>query len=776
VLALALAAGWLAGLYIASRAGLTPWVFVACAFLGGIGALLAHRRRSAWRLVALAAIACGLGGLRFAPPTPGPGDVAQWHGVERLGVRGTVRDEPRRSTWSLLVRLSVDEVRPGAEWQAAEGKVEVTLPRGAVVQLGDRLEVWGRLEVPPSSERFDYASYLARQGVFSVLRYPERYRYLAPAEGGVSPLAHARERLARTLGRLLPQPHAGIAEGLLLGRRSGLTEEVRLAFQRSGMTHLLVVSGFNVMLVAGVALWLAERRLRRPRSVVPALLAMLVYAAIVGFDPPVLRAALMGTLALVALAFGRPGDALNGLALAAVVMTALDPQALFDLSFQLSCVATAGLVLLAPSIERQLACLPEWLRAGLATTAAAQIATAPVLALNFGRLQLVGLPANALALPAVPLATISAGAATLAGLVWEPLGHLIALVPWGAIGWLLWGAERFGALPWAEVEVPGVDAAWAWPYYGLLLLASAPQMGLPGLNVLWQRGRAWLAGRRRLAVAGAATLLVLLGAGAMLGTSASAPAAHFLDVGEGDATLVVGPDGAHVLIDAGPPGADAVAAVGRRLPFLRRSVDLVILTDTDSEHLGGLPELAERYDVRLAIEPAQVRPSALYRRWREVVEQRGIPVRTAAAGMRVAWPGLDVEIIDPGALAPDGRLSRAVVVHVRLAGQPLLIAGDAPAEQQQALATRTELAGSVLRVPRRGAANALDPTVLAGIRPAAAVISAGRNNRWGHPHPQVLDLLAAAGVPVLRTDRHGTVTLVPEAGAWRVATTRQAPD
>lgn len=772
MLALVLAAGWLAGLYVASRSGVPSWLFVVVALLGGGLAILALRLRPAGLAGALVLVALGLGGVRFVPSVPGPADVAQWHGSERLGVRGVVLDEPRRSASSLLVRLTVEEVRPAASWQPASGKVEVTLPRSAVVQLGDRLELWGRLEPPPSSERFDYAAYLARQGVFSVLRYPERYRQLGPADERVSPLAHVRVRLAKTLGRLLPQPHAGIAEGLLLGRRSGLTDEVKAAFQRSGMTHLLVVSGFNVMLVAGVVLWLAERCLRRPRAVAIALVAMLGYAAVVGFDPPVLRATLMGALALGALALGRPGDALNGLALAAVVMTALDPQALFDLSFQLSCVATAGLVLLAPALERGLRRLPAWLRTGLATTAAAQIATVPILALNFGRLQLVGLPANALALPAVPLATISAGAATLAGLLWEPLGQAVAVVPWAAIGWLLWVADTYGALPWAEVEVPGIDATWAWPYYGLLLLASAPQIGLPGSRTLWVRARTWLGGRRRLALAGTGVALVVLG-GAVLATSPGAAAVHFLDVGEGDATLVVGPDGAHVLIDAGPPGPDAVAAVGRRLPFLRRVIDLVVLTDTDSEHLGGLPELAERYDVRLVIEPAQARHSALYRRWREIAAQRGIAVQSAVGGMRIAWSGLEVELLDPGALGADGRLLRALVVRVLLAGQPLLIIGDAPAEQQRALAARGGLTGSVLRVPRRGAADALDPAFIAAVHPPVAIVSAGRGNRWGHPHPQVLDLLAGAGVPALRTDRHGTVTLTPEEGGWRVAATRQ---
>ncbi|MBI4505708.1 MAG: ComEC/Rec2 family competence protein [Chloroflexi bacterium] len=777
MLALGVAAGWIGGLYLTSQLGWPGWLFAALAALGAALVAAAAWRARKWLAPALALVALGLGGMRYEPPAPRADDVARWLGAEGLGLRGAVLDEPRRTAASLRLRLTIDEAQPGGGWQAAGGRVEVTLPRSADARLGDRLEVWGRLEAPPSTERFDYAAFLARHGVFGVMRYPPRYRRVAAVQEEVSALGRAREHLARTVGRLLPQPQAGIAEGLLLGRRGGLTDEVRSAFGRSGTTHLLVVSGYNVALVSALALWLARRVLRQRAALAVAVLTVLGYAAIVGPDPPVIRATIMGLLALVALALGRTGDALNGLALAAIAMTAWDPQALFDLSFQLSCLATAGLVLLAPLLERPLARLPAMLRTALATTLAAQLAVAPVLALNFGRVQLVGLPANALALPAVPVATISAAAATLAALVFEPLGQVAAVVPWLATSWLLWVAERFGALPWAEVELLGADALWAWPYYALLLLVGARQAGLPGLGALLERGRAWLGARRRAALAGAAALALMLGGGAMLAMAPAEAAAHFLDVGEGDATLVVGPGGEHVLVDAGPPGPDSAASVGRRLPFFRRTLDLVVLTDTDTEHLGGLLELAERYELRLVIEPANARTSALYRRWRELAAERGITVRSAATGMSIAWPGLVVEVLDAGAAAAEGRVARALVARVRLAGQALLIPGDAPPEQQRTLAARGDLAASALRVPWRGAADALDAALLAVVRPQVAVVSAGRGNRWGHPVTAVLDLLAGAGVRTLRTDRHGTVTLTPADDGWRVATSRDpAPE
>lgn len=774
MLTLSLAAGWLGGLFLASHVGWPRWLFAVLAVLGAALAAAAAWRVRAWLVPALALVALALGGGRYEPPSPAADDVARWLGAASLGLRGVVLDEPRRTAASLRLRLTVQQVQHGLGWQPVSGRVEVTLPPSADARLGDRLEVRGRLESPPSTERFDYAAYLARQGVFAVMRYPSHYRRVG-AEEQVSPLARAREHLAQTVGRLLPQPQAGIVEGLLLGRRSGLTEDVRSAFVRSGTMHLLVVSGYNVALVSGLALWLARRVVGQRVALAIAVLTIVGYAALVGPDPPVLRATCMGLLGLLALALGRTSDALNGLALAAIALTAWDPQALFDLSFQLSCLATAGLVLLAPLLERPLERLPAMLRAAVATTLAAQLAVAPVLALNFGRLQLVGLPANALALPAVPVATVSAAVAALVALVFEPLGQVIAVVPWVATSWLLWVAERFGALPWAEVEAPGIDALWAWPYYGLLLLLGAGRAGLPSLGPLLSRACVWTTAHRRLVLAGAAALLVLLGGGVMLAATPAGPAVHFLDVGEGDATLVVGPGGEHVLVDAGPAGPDAAASVGRRLPFFRRALDLVVLTDTDNEHLGGLLELAQRYELRLVIEPSNARPSALYQRWRELAAERGIAVRSAATGMSVTWPGLALEVLDAGAPAVPRQPARALVVRVRLVGQTLLILGDASPAQQRELAARGDVTSAALRVPRRGAADALDAALLAAVRPQVAVVSAGRGNRWGHPQPAVLELLAGAGVRTLRTDRHGTVTLTPAEGGWHVATRREPP-
>jgi competence protein ComEC len=344
---------WLLGMGAAAFAQGSPWAIAAAALVAAILPLVTRRSAVAllWAVAAAGLLVGGAWLYQSSLPSAEPQGIALYNDGAAVRFRAVVSGEPDERGSSLRLRLSAREVLADGRWQSTSGGI---LLRGGLFpryDYGDLLEVNGKLETPPAFEDFNYRDYLARQGIGSIINYP-RLSLLATGQGNTIQawVYDLRGELSSALENALPEPEAALAQGILLGRRASLPDDLRQDLNDTKTSHLIAVSGYNVTLVAGLFIgglaWLIGRR---PAAWL-ALLAIIAYAVLVGGQPSVQRAAIMGGMYVVAIALGRQSGALQGLALAGAGMTAFDPLLMKDISFQLSFASTLGLVLFAPAL------------------------------------------------------------------------------------------------------------------------------------------------------------------------------------------------------------------------------------------------------------------------------------------------------------------------------------------------------------------------------------------------------------------------------------------
>jgi competence protein ComEC len=756
-IAVAFAAGAWLGLAIAPPA----WVVVVG--IGGSALLLAAARGSSLAGASAGVVLlCVLAGwARVALPDPFPSLRGVRPGPAILDglVGGVPEIEGARMRFPLVLRhASVDPSGPAA------GALPLSIyGRPPPLAAGDHVRVTGEVR---RREPF------RNPGSSAGSAEPRRPSYFLTARGeGVQRLPDTpvpwwlRTRLwiHGMIEAHLPPVSGALLEGLLIGERRQLPPSLLADFRRAGVYHVLAISGFNVALVAG-SVFLLLRLLRVPAAIaaVLALATLGAFAAVVGGQPSVLRATIMGGLFLAAGLLGRESRTWNSLAVALLALLALDPGSLAEAGLQLSFAATAGLLHLSPWIR---GALPSWwpgpIRSALAVSAGAQLGVTPVMLLHFGQLSPLGVLAN---LVVVPLAAIltTGGVLTLAvAVVHEPLAHLLFQSLWLLLVALRLVVRTAAALPGAEVYVPPPPA---------LAMAAG---GLALVFAPWARRRA-----ARVAV----TALALGAAGGTIAGLRPDGLARVivLDVGQGEAILVRAPDGQALLVDTGGGGPGrgdrgerVVAPILRRLG-LRRLAALA-LTHGAPDRAGGLAGLLEGIPVDEAWIPAGSEEAP----WLAPLAVRGIPQRALARGDRLWLGPLLVTVLHPPPPGTGSGPSRAEPLALRIEWglfAAILTGGAGPAAEMAAERSGLPLRATLLKVGGHGSRRGATPEFLAAVGPRLAAIPVGARNPFGHPAPEVMGRLAAGGATVYRTDLDGAIDIRSDgARVWVRAWSRPEP-
>jgi len=780
-----LAIAWLAGIALAKTVHL-PWqslpVLGLAAFLG----LLLWRDDARARLCTLCALALvlGAGRLLLALPHFDETSLATYNDVGWVTLEGVVVGEPDEREYYTNLRVRAERLMlpDGAELDV-DGLMLVKANRYPQRHYGDRVLVEGLLETPPVFEEFSYQEYLARQGVHSLI---QRARVTLLAESQANPLLYylfAFKRHAQsTIARILPEPQAALLTGILLGVETGIPADLMDDFSATGTTHIIAISGFNMTIIAGIFAGLAQRLFGKRRAVWVAIAGVMVYTIFVGASAAVLRAALMGILYLWGRYLGRATFAPVSLAAAAIGMTAINPYTLWDVGFLLSFAATIGLVLytgpLERVFERALAQVTSAERAqkavglvneALIVTLAAQITTLPIILYYFGRLSLVTLVTNFLILPAQAGVMIWGGVATLLGLVLLPLGQVVGWVAWVFLTFTIEMVRLTARVPFASVEVR-TEGWMVFVYYALL-----------GGLTWWtaqpreRRSELWAKLSSRLeakVLVGAAIILLILAFFLWRGLPDGRLHVVFLDVGQGDAIFIQTPSGRQVLVDGGPSETVLLSQLGRQMPFWDRTLDVVVLTHPDSDHITGLVPVLERYQVEAVIFREMEHESEVYEYWLQLLEAEGAMVYQGEAGLQVTLDeGLEMVVLHPGPRLLEDANNNSVVTRLTYGQVSVLLPGDIEAQVEQQLAAEgIVLASTVLKAAHHGSCSSTTLDFLEAVAPEVVVISVGAENRFGHPCDEVLERLDE--LPVYRTDEQGVVEVVTDGARVWVETER----
>ncbi|MCC6173778.1 MAG: ComEC/Rec2 family competence protein [Chloroflexi bacterium] len=542
----------------------------------------------------LGVLALGMARGALVPPDGGWRDLEPYAG--QVSVVGRVLDEP-------VARGRLTELRVEAAEIAAPSRLDAPLvlddarPRLQVLAVttradyGDLVEIRGRLARPRSRPGWPVAEILARQEVYwQIDGAVVRVRQHEPGDAWSALLA-VRRALAGNIRASLPEPHASLAVGIVLGTRAGLSADLRAVLAATGTSHTTAVSGFNVAMVAGLCLATFVRTIGRPWALLPTTLAIWAYVAVVGAPPSAVRAAAMASVALSAQAAGRLVDPATALLLAVAALVGWDPGLAFDLGFQLSATATAGLILLGAPLSNVLGRLPTVVREPAALVLAAELATLPIVLATFRQWSLVSLPANVLVAEAIPAIMVTGGLLALVAPL-PGIGDALAWATWLSTAWMVTVVQGLAALPWATGSVgqvpPWLIASW---YAAVLVWIGG---GSPELRTRFRGATALRPCALGIAVvAVAASWLPVHGAGNRLTIS-------LLDVGN-SAAFVRAPSGHTALLGTSASGSSVAAAVGQRLDFWERRFSVLVVSETETSPGRGLQGASGRYPPDLIV-------------------------------------------------------------------------------------------------------------------------------------------------------------------------------
>jgi len=747
--------------------------------------------------VALLLALCA-GTLRFAghplDPCFTPNDLAYYNSPEAtasssppLTLRGFVQNYPTIKNGRQPLHVRVESIRIDGVERKVNGQVRMTVGTESRYLYGQPLRITGVLIEPPVFSTFDYRAYLARKGVHSQMQRPRLETVDTPRQG--SPLLRGlyalRAQGETVINRLLPEPYAALAAGMLLGIEAGIPDDLYEQFNLTGTSHVIVISGSNVAIVSGVLMALFVRLLGQRRALWPTLAGIGLYALLVGGDAAVVRAALMGSLFVVATILNRQSTAILSLGAACWAMTLLNPLTLWDVGFELSSAATAGLILFSPSLTAALgriwprvawgghltgglaarggSLLRGLLQDGLLVTLAANLTTLPLVVYYFGRLSLVSLLTNLLIAPVQPFIMLWGGAGLITGLAGiDLLAQPLLWIPYLCLAWTVAAVRWSAALPWASLEVVGYGIGGLALTYGLLFgwhwrkglaMAARWQPRIDGA-FLWRWGTSF--GLPGLAI-GALLLWQVL-----LARPDGYLHLHFLDIGQGDGILVQTPSGQQILIDGGSDPQRLFAQLGAVMPFWDRSLELVVATHPDWDHMGAQVDLPDRFGVEQVLISETLRGHKDFARWQEAMQGAGAQVAGQSqngwidlgdgVALWVLWPPPEEKIT---LVEDDDKNERSLVLRLVYGEFSVLLTGDAglPAEQSMRKGGQP-LFAHILKVGHHGSRSSTGLDFVQAVQPAVAIIQVGEN-RYGHPDETVLAALSDR--LLLRNDLHGRV-------------------
>lgn len=770
-------AGLLCQPYIAAKFAWW-WIFVIAVLAGGglIFCFMRRERRLIPYCFGVLFWAAGVTAMTAALMTA-PDDISRFSGAQ--AACGTVSDVPKINQTAdgerrIQYLLQVTKVKTAGKWQKASGECTTFIkqPQGQpIFGVGDRLEVSGKVILPHNYQnpgRVDQVMSLkARQITASLWAQSIRRDTQDHRWHFVSFLAQLKTVVQTKMNEAMAPGDAAILCGMLFGGYDGIDADVVRNFASTGIIHILSVSGTHIALVAGIIAVIGSAlKVKQTTLVLLCSGSILFYSLLAGLCAPVLRSLLMALAALTALLIGREQDSAQALLLTSLGLLIYEPLWIYDLSFLLSFAATGGIIYFYRRACQYLDFLPKPLAMSAALTLVTELAVLPFLAYYFHSLPLSSLLANLFVVPILETTVVAALAGSC--LVWLlPGAYLLyrfifvgCALALGAALTLTQGLAQL--LP--PIYIPSLPFWGGLLYFVLLFYAFGYRSAwLPAPAVLWRRDRS----KVLLAV------FACLVAAGIAWWWPQPTTVHFIDVGQGDATLLITPHHHAVLIDTGGlVGEDNHFDIGERVvvPYLHHygvtSLDYLLLTHGHQDHAGGAAAVARLVKVKQAIIAREEPSPAVLDLEREMHHEH---ISFATVGQSLLVDGVRIDVLHAWeGRAQSGDAKRregneaSVVYRISCGKVSFLITGDLESDGEEQMLLQGVPQSTVLKVGHHGASNASSSDFLAAVDPKYAIISVGYHNRFGHPRPDTLARLKAQGTAIYRTDKNGAVVFTVE--------------
>ncbi len=728
--------------------------------------------------------------------------LGQWIGPRPLNVTGSIIQPVRRTFDRLVMVVNVSHVTDNHTETPAGGTLLVTWrnPDRAVYQ-GDQIQFSTRLRRPYGTINpggFHYGAYLERKGIQAVATVsgPDQLEIVHPVSSSFwrkfwNTIDQWRDQVQQATVATLHDPALGLFLGMVLGEQGFISQEIREAFMDTGTVHIISISGSHLGLIAfltfflvkGLVLrlpvpwleWLSVRITATRLAVLVTLPLVSFYTLLAGAETATVRSWIMILLYLLAVWLGRERNIFTFLVLAAVIVVVYHPQALYEISFQLSYISVLAIALVIqvtqqfsqkredtnPVTNSFAHRMYQWIQSTWWVSLAVTLATVPIVAYHFNQIAWMGLLVNFFVVPyvgfvVVPLGLVSAGTVLVTGADSLPLGMLNQTVLEGLTGIV----QVCAKLPGAEWHVASPAILTILVFYGLLFTGL---INVKRLICRWS------------CAAGVVMILIWWFWSPRVEWDHDSVRVTFLDVGQGDATVVELPDGQVVLIDAGASYSRldmGQAVVG---PFLWDQgiwkIDHVIATHPQWDHMGGLPWVIKKFPVGRYWSNGVTRENVFFQRVQEAIQEVGLNEQVAWKGKEITRAGpCRLKVLNPpfaGISFPGGRSSsqsgselnnQSVVTKLECGLHSFLFTADA---EREALGRLIQVphkrVAQIIKVPHHGEKSSLNRQWINQLQGKAAIISVGRENRYGHPIPAVLEAYREMGFPIYRTDEDGAV-------------------
>lgn len=635
-------------------------------------------------------------------------------------------------------------------------KIRIYAPHHPDIAYGAHLSITGKVipaKPPTNPGQFDYPSYLKQHNIKQIIRVTDVTLIKQSIGNPVKRIAYKLKQAILILHQTtLPQPYSDLLTGLVFGQHgTQLPKDISDAFQRTGLTHLLVVSGSQVALISGIVFnGLTTIGISLKRRVIIICSVNCIFYFVTGGGAAIFRAITMMMTTLGLKVLKRKTSSFHILGTTALMMLILNPLDLFNAGAQLSFLATAALIFVAPTIQDKLPKnWPKWITTLVSVTIAPFLLTTPLLGFAFNQISVISLFSNLIMGTWIELLVVTGFFSTIVGLLIKPIAQLINYGCWIAMVGLTHCVEWMSGIPGGVIAIKTPSPLFIAGIYGLIALFS---LGGHYVN---------RTSKKKLTIA----LIIILGASFPGFTSSNVLKLCVFDVGQGDSILIITPSKKTILIDAGNARYDRKTQSftndsGRQIigPALNyfgiNKIDLAIITHHHLDHVGGFPYIFKNYQVGTIIHNQN---------FKKAYQQYLNPKKEF--NRSTSWTyefkdGVTLHILYPPHIS-ENENNNSLAIKLTYKKASFLFTGDLEKEGEAHLINRYPdlLAATILKLGHHGSKTSSTNDFLNKVRPKIAIVSAGRHNRYKHPHPSVLKRCRYKGIDIIRTDHHGAIQM-----------------